>query len=67
MTQGAVLYLALEDNERRLQSRARQLLASMSPVPCGIEFALRWPRLGEGGLLYLQGLKWMQQVGKTGT
>jgi hypothetical protein len=54
VTQAAVLYLALEDNERRLQSRARQLLASMSHVPCGIEFALHWPRLGEGGLLYLE-------------
>ena len=54
VTQGAVLYLALEDNERRLQSRARQLLASMSHVPCGIEFALHWPRLGEGSLLYLE-------------
>lgn len=54
VTQAAVLYLALEDNERRLQSRARQLLASMSSVPFGIEFALHWPRLGEGGLLYLE-------------
>src|SRR5205807_3358146 len=45
VTQGGVLYLALEDNERRLQSRARQLLASMTSVPGGMEFALSWPRL----------------------
>ncbi len=54
VTQGQVLYLALEDNERRLQSRARQLLASMTSVPNGIEFELRWPRLDQGGLKYLE-------------
>ncbi len=54
VTQGQVLYLALEDNERRLQSRARQLLASMNCVPDGIEFELRWPRLDQGGLRYLE-------------
>ena len=52
--QGDVLYLALEENARRLQARARQLLASMSGVPGGIEFALDWPRLGEGGLASLE-------------
>jgi hypothetical protein len=51
--QGEVLYLALEDNERRLQSRAKQLLASMSSVPNSIAFELRWPRLDQGGLAYL--------------
>ncbi len=54
VTQGAVLYLALEDNERRLQSRAMQLLDAMSEVPSGIEFALDWPRLDQGGLQYLE-------------
>jgi len=54
VTQGQVLYLALEDNERRLQSRARQLLASMNCVPDGIEFELRWPRMDQGGLKYLE-------------
>src|SRR5260221_5487219 len=52
--QGDVLYLALEENARRLQARARQLLASMDSVPGGIEFALDWPRLGEGGLASLE-------------
>ncbi|GAC1369312.1 MAG: hypothetical protein NVSMB44_36120 [Ktedonobacteraceae bacterium] len=54
VTQGDVLYLALEDNARRLQARTRQLLASMSSVPCSIDFALDWPRLGEGGLASLE-------------
>jgi hypothetical protein len=54
VTQGEVLYLALEDNERRLQSRAKQLLASMSTVPDTIAFELRWPRLDQGGLTYLE-------------
>lgn len=54
VTQGEVLYLALEDNERRLQGRAKQLLASMSSVPKGIEFALSWPRLDQGGLASLE-------------
>jgi hypothetical protein len=54
VTQGEVLYLALEDNERRLQSRAKQLLASMSSVPDAIAFELRWPRMDQGGLAYLE-------------
>src|SRR5437764_492629 len=33
LPQGDVLYLALEENARRLQARARQLLASMTEVP----------------------------------
>jgi AAA domain-containing protein len=51
---GDVLYLALEDNARRLQARTRRLLASMKSVPNGIDFALDWPRLGEGGLASLE-------------
>src|SRR3989440_12973648 len=54
VTQGDVLYLALEDNARRLQARTRQLLSSMRSVPGGIHFALDWPRLGEGGLASLE-------------
>jgi hypothetical protein len=54
VTQGEVLYLALEENARRLQARARQLLALMTEVPHGLEFALDWPRLAEGGLSYLE-------------
>jgi hypothetical protein len=52
--QGDVLYLALEDNARRLQARTRRLLSSMTSVPGCIDFALDWPRLGEGGLASLE-------------
>jgi hypothetical protein len=54
VTKGDVLYLALEDNARRLQSRARRLLESMTSTPGNLDFALNWPRLGEGGLAYLE-------------
>ncbi len=53
---GEVLYLSLEDTERRLHERVKQLLAARStPLPqpdtsTGIEFALAWPRLEQGGL-----------------
>ncbi len=54
VTQGDVLYVALEENARHLQARARQLLASMTGVPSGMECALDWPRLNEGGLTSLE-------------
>jgi hypothetical protein len=47
--QGEVLYLALEDNRRRLQGRIRKLLAGRE-VPSGLHFASSCPRLDEGGL-----------------
>ena len=43
------LYLALEDNERRLQSRLDVLLQD-DEAPEDLIFATRWPRLDEGGL-----------------
>jgi hypothetical protein len=46
---GAVLYLALEDNPRRLQSRLKKLLPG-GAAPEGLELATKWPRLGDGGL-----------------
>jgi hypothetical protein len=54
VAKGDVLYLALEDNARRLQARARRLLATMTETPSNLEFALDWSRLGEGGLAYLE-------------
>jgi hypothetical protein len=53
-TQGEVLFLGLEDTERRLQARSKQLLSAMSTVPSSIEFATQWPRLDEGGLAQLE-------------
>lgn len=52
--QGSVLYLALEDNEHRIQKRLRQLLeAQQMAVPKGCQFATAWPKPGRGGLDYL--------------
>lgn len=45
---GECLYLALEDNKRRLQKRLRKLLAGETP-PEGLHIRLSWPRLDEGG------------------
>jgi hypothetical protein len=47
--QGEVLYLALEDNARRLQSRLQMLLGE-HPAPDGLFLETEWPRLGDGGL-----------------
>lgn len=53
--QGDVLYLALEDNMRRLQSRLHKLweyenLAGDIPVPDRLFFSTEWKRAGEGGI-----------------
>lgn len=49
-----VLYLALEDNERRLQSRIKTLWRDEADydllVPDGLHLALEWPRANEGGI-----------------
>jgi hypothetical protein len=50
---GSVLYLALEDGERRMQTRLRKMLGYGS-VPANLFFAWEWPRLNEGGLEALQ-------------
>ena len=48
---GEVLYLALEDNERRLQRRLRVLPEHHGgPPPRGLHFATRWPCLADGRL-----------------
>jgi hypothetical protein len=51
--QGEVLYLALEDNRRRLQKRLTALLAG-SDAPDGLCIATEWPRLDDGGLEALE-------------
>jgi len=52
--QGDVLYLALEDNRRRLQSRIRRLwqmeAQANMPVPQHLHLATDWPRANEGGI-----------------
>ena len=50
--QGDVLYLALEDNQRRLQSRLQKLSPAreISPWPQALTFATAWQRHDAGGL-----------------
>jgi AAA domain/IclR helix-turn-helix domain len=44
---GEVLYLALEDNRRRLQKRLKKLLTVEAPAR--LHIATEWPRMDEGG------------------
>lgn len=53
--QGDVLYLALEDNDRRLNSRLHKLwayedLAGNNPIPDRLFLRTDWKRAGEGGI-----------------
>ena len=45
---GETLYLALEDNERRMQKRIKKVLDGRA-CPPGMHYATEWPRLEEGG------------------
>jgi RecA-family ATPase len=47
--QGEVLYLALEDNKRRLRERLSKLLPG-GVAPPGLHMAIEWPRADEGGV-----------------
>jgi hypothetical protein len=51
------LYLALEDNERRLRKRLGKLING-STVPDGLHLALTWPRLDQGGVEALD--RWLR-------
>jgi hypothetical protein len=53
---GAVLYLALEDSPRRLQSRLRTLLGD-SPAPSRLQIETTWSRLDDGGAVEID--KWL--------
>jgi len=48
--EGDVLYCALEDNERRLQSRITKLLGFSQSWPSRFFYHCKLPRLGNGGL-----------------
>ncbi len=50
---GPVLYLALEDRERRLQARQRTALMGGAPVD-QLEFAVRCARLDQGGFQQIE-------------
>jgi hypothetical protein len=47
---GPVLYLGLEDNERRLQSRMTRLMGFAAEWPRDFHYATQWPRANAGGL-----------------
>jgi hypothetical protein len=49
---GRVLYLALEDSERRLQTRARALMRGA--LPDSVSYATEWNLLHDGGLEDIQ-------------
>jgi hypothetical protein len=55
---GAVLFVSLEDHERRLQKRLKGLLRD-SPCPDTLEYEREWRRLDEGGLEDLE--LWVQE------
>ena len=48
--QGDVLYLALEDSQRRLQDRTTKLLPFSSEWPENLTLATKWRRADQGGL-----------------
>lgn len=53
--QGHVLYLALEDNKRRLQRRMDKMAGAFAKDwPAAFEYATEWPRANEGGLDYIR-------------
>lgn len=54
---GTVLYLALEDNQRRLKSRILKRLAG-SPPPANLHFQTEWARLDQGAADRLR--EWME-------
>ena len=51
VSQGEVLYLAMEDNQRRLKTRLNKV--SADSIPKGIHFFTEWRRLDELGIEYL--------------
>jgi RecA-family ATPase len=59
---GDVLYLALEDNERRLQSRITRLLGFSTGWPAQFSYSLQWPRANAGGLDQIR--KWIANARK---
>jgi hypothetical protein len=52
--QGGVLYLALEDNHRRLQKRIKKLLPNVEAWPSDFHYVTECPRADEGGLDWIR-------------
>jgi hypothetical protein len=58
---GDVLYLALEDGERRLHRRMATLLPNANAWPSRLTLATRWRRANEGGLADIRDwCKWVE-------
>lgn len=57
-----VLYLALEDNLRRLRSRMDRLMPMSATWPARLTFATSWPRANEGGIERIR--EWARAVEK---
>ena len=55
-----VLYLALEDNERRLQSRITKLVGYSQEWPARLDYATEWPRMDNGGLHQIR--RWLDKA-----
>jgi hypothetical protein len=52
---GDVLYLALEDNERRLQSRTKKVIGNtVIKTPYTFHYQTDWPRAEQGGLYQIR-------------
>lgn len=51
---GAVIYLALEDTERRLQGRLKQMMVYSDQAPDALHLFTKWPRMDAGGLELLE-------------
>jgi hypothetical protein len=60
--EGDVLYLAFEDNERRLQSRITRLIGYAEEWPERFNYAIEWPRAHGGGLDKIR--EWIASVEK---
>jgi predicted ATP-dependent serine protease len=60
--EGDALYCALEDNERRLQSRMRKLFGHDWPGTPRLTFRCEMPRLAEGGITAIE--QWIASVPK---
>jgi hypothetical protein len=56
--QGDVLFLALEDNERRLQRRIDKILGTFADWPQAFQYATEWPRAEQGGVTRIQ--EWLE-------
>jgi AAA domain len=60
--EGDVLYLALEDNERRLQNRMTRVMGYAGEWPERFHYATDWPRAENGGLDEIR--KWIETAEK---